>query len=78
VSDKTGWEGRGQQFGDSRWARRDRVPRPGSAKENNYARESLVGYIVWGCWELKRKFRLTSFAWVGFPVDSLSVLVTEK
>jgi len=28
----------------------------GSAKENNYALESLKGYIVyivWGCWELK-------------------------
>jgi hypothetical protein len=32
------------------------------AKENNYALESLNGYIVLGCWELKRKFRFHSFA----------------
>ena len=30
----------------------------GPAKEDNYALESLQGYIVWGCWELKRKFRI--------------------
>jgi hypothetical protein len=30
----------------------------GPAKENNYALESLKGYIVSGCWELKRKFRM--------------------
>jgi hypothetical protein len=30
----------------------------GPAKENNYALESPKGYIVSGCWELKRKFRL--------------------
>ena len=28
------------------------------AKENIHALESLNRYIVWGCWELKRKFRL--------------------
>ena len=32
----------------------------GPAKENNDALESLKGYIVWGRWELKRKFRLNS------------------
>jgi hypothetical protein len=62
MSDKTGWKGRGQQLRDSHWARRDRVPSPGPAKENNYARESLDGYIGSGCRELKRKFRLTSFS----------------
>ena len=31
------------------------------AKENIRALESLNGYIVWGCWELKRKFRLNRF-----------------
>jgi len=29
-----------------------------AAKENNYALKSLDGYIVWACWELKRKFRV--------------------
>jgi hypothetical protein len=29
----------------------------GPAKESNYALESPRGYIVLGCWELKRKFR---------------------
>jgi hypothetical protein len=29
VSDKTGWEGRGQQFRDSHWHSRDPVPSPG-------------------------------------------------
>src|ERR1017187_5904202 len=31
----------------------------GPAKENNDALEPPKGYIVSGCWELKRKFRLT-------------------
>jgi hypothetical protein len=30
----------------------------GPAKENIYALEFLKGYIVSGCWELKRKFRI--------------------
>jgi hypothetical protein len=30
----------------------------GPAKENIYALESPKGYIVSGCWELKRKFRV--------------------
>ena len=30
------------------------------AKENIHALESLNRYIVWGCWELKRKFRFRS------------------
>ena len=29
-----------------------------AAREKNGARESLDGYIVSGCWELKRKFQL--------------------
>ena len=29
MSDKTGWEGRGQQFRDSHWHSRDPVPSPG-------------------------------------------------
>jgi hypothetical protein len=40
---------------------RDPVQRPGLAKDNkdnNDALESPKGYIVLGCWELKRKFRL--------------------
>jgi hypothetical protein len=30
----------------------------GPAKENIYALESQKGYIVPGCWELKREFRM--------------------
>src|ERR1035438_1763204 len=41
------------------------VPSPGPGKENDYALESLDGYIVWCCWELKRKFRLKFFT-TGF------------
>jgi hypothetical protein len=59
VSDKTGWEGRDQQLGGSHGHSLDPVPSPGPGKENDYALESLDGYIVWCCWELKRKFRLT-------------------
>src|ERR1019366_4639991 len=34
------------------------VPSPGPSQRKNSALDSLAGYIVWGCWELKRKFRL--------------------
>ena len=57
MSDKTGRKGRGQQLRDSRWGTRDPGRALGPAKENICALESLDGYIVWGCWELKRKFR---------------------
>ena len=58
MSDKTGWEGRGQQFRDSHWHSRDPSRALGPAKENIYALESLKGDIVWGCWGLKRKSQL--------------------
>jgi hypothetical protein len=58
VFDKTGWEGRDQQLGGSHGHSLDPVPSPGPGKENDYALESLDGYILWCCWELKRKFRL--------------------
>jgi len=32
----------------------------GPGKENDYALESVDGYILWCCWKLKRKFRLMS------------------
>jgi hypothetical protein len=35
------------------------VPSPGHSQRKNSALDSLMGYIVWGCWELKRKFRPT-------------------
>src|ERR1019366_1849173 len=34
------------------------VPSPGPSQRKNSALDSLAGYIVWGCWELKRKFRI--------------------
>src|ERR1019366_3327175 len=36
------------------------VPSPGPSQRKNSALDSLAGYIVWGCWELKRKFRFSS------------------
>ena len=65
MSDKTGWKGRGQQLRDSNWARRDRIPSPGSAKKNNYALEFPEGYIVLRGRELKRKFRLRTVGTCG-------------
>jgi hypothetical protein len=56
VSDKSGWEGRSQQFRDSRWCRQGPVPSPWTQPKKNRALEPLKGSIVWGCWELKRKF----------------------
>jgi hypothetical protein len=58
VSDKSGWEGRSQQFRDSRWGRRGLVPRPWTQPKKNRALEPLEGCIVWGCWELTREFPL--------------------
>jgi hypothetical protein len=58
VSDKTGWEGRTQQLGTriaTVWTLSQAL---GQAKETKYALESLDGYIVSGCGEPKRKFRL--------------------
>jgi hypothetical protein len=46
VSDKTRWEGRGQQLGTrigTVWTLSQAL---GQAKENKYALESLDGYIV--------------------------------
>ena len=69
VSDKTGWEGRHQQLGARIGIVWTLSRALGPAKENNYALESQKGYIVWGCWELKRKFRVdTEFRvhdWIG-------------
>ena len=62
MSDKTGWKGRGQQLGACIgivWTLSQAL---GPAKENIYALESLKGYIVSGCWGLKRKFRFSSAA----------------
>ena len=58
MSDKSGWEGRSQQFWDSRWGRQGPVPSPWTQPKKNSALEPLEGCIVWGCWELKRKFRI--------------------
>jgi hypothetical protein len=57
MSDKTGWEGRDQSRGTQVGAHGALSRALGPAKENNYALESLDGYIVWGYWELKWKFR---------------------
>jgi hypothetical protein len=46
VSDKTRWEGRGQQLHDSRRGTRALCRALGPAKENIYALESLKGDIV--------------------------------
>jgi hypothetical protein len=56
VSDKSGWEGRSQQFRDSRWGRQGPVPSPWTQPKKNSALEPLEGCIVWGCWELKGRF----------------------
>jgi len=57
VSDKTRWEGRDQQLGARIRIVWTLFRALGSAKENICALESLKGYIVSGCWKLKRKFR---------------------
>ena len=65
MSDKTAWEGRDQQLGariGTVWSLSRAL---GPAKENNYALGSLDGYIVRGCWELKRKFRFKVKAKAG-------------
>jgi hypothetical protein len=54
VSDKTGWK----KAVGSGCGTRDGAPDLGPLKENNYALESISGYIVLGCWELEREFRL--------------------
>ena len=59
MSDKSGWEGRGQQMGTrigTVWTLSQAL---GQAKKNKYALEPPKGYIVSGCWQLKRKFWLT-------------------
>jgi hypothetical protein len=56
MSDKSGWEGRSQQFRDSRWGRQGPVPSPWTQPKKNSALEPLEGCIVWRCWELKWKF----------------------
>ena len=58
VSDKTRWEGRDQQLGARIRIVWTLFRALGSAKENICALESLKGYIVSGCWEIKRKFRV--------------------
>jgi len=57
VSDKTGWEGRDQQLRARIGTVWTLFRALGPAKETIYALESLQGRILWGCWELKRKFR---------------------
>jgi hypothetical protein len=54
MSDKTGWK----KAVGSGCGTRDGAPDLGPLKENNYAMESISGYIVLGCWELEREFRL--------------------
>src|ERR1019366_8062215 len=46
------------------------VPSPGPSQRKNSALDSLAGYIVWGCWELKRKFRLNGVMSFKFRVSS--------
>jgi hypothetical protein len=58
VSDKTGWEGRHQQWGARIGIVWTLSRALGPAKESIYALEFLKGYIVSGCWELKRKLRI--------------------
>ena len=58
MSDKSGWEGRSQQFRDSRWGRQGSVPSTWTQPKEESALEPLEGCIMRGCWELKRKFRL--------------------
>jgi hypothetical protein len=41
-------------------ARLNSVPSPAPSQRKNSAMESLDGYIVWGRWELKRKFRFVT------------------
>ena len=62
MSDKTRWEGRDQQLGARICVVWTLFRALGSAKENICALESIKGYIVSGCWELKRKFRLRPLA----------------
>jgi hypothetical protein len=60
VSDKTAWEGRDPQLGGrigTVWSLSRAL---GPAKENSYPLGSFDGYIVLGCWGLKRKFRAKS------------------
>src|ERR1035437_6059175 len=61
VSDKTGWEGRGQQFWNLGWAMRTLCRAWGPAPKGKWCAGSLKGCIVWGCWEPKRKFRVEGF-----------------
>ena len=73
MSDKTGWEGRGQQLGTrigTVWTLSQAL---GQAKENKYALESLDGYKMSGCLELKWKFwfyenSLVLFVFLGFGI----------
>jgi hypothetical protein len=37
--------------------------------KKNSVLDSLAGYIVWGCWELKRKFRLAITVPVSTHID---------
>ncbi len=44
------------------WLSLDSAPSPGSpAEENIYALESLTGYIVSGCWELRTEIPANIF-----------------
>jgi hypothetical protein len=58
VSNKTGWEGRDQQRGARIGIVWTLSRALGPAANNIYALEFPRGYIVFGCWELKRKFRV--------------------
>ena len=58
MTDKTGWEGRGQQLGTrigTVWTLSQALD---PAKKNKYALEPQNGSNICGCWELRRKFRL--------------------
>jgi hypothetical protein len=71
VSDKSGWEERSQQFRDPRWGRQGPVPSPWTQPKKNSALEPLEGCIVWGCWELKRKFPVTQLSDEQLPLGRL-------
>ena len=57
VSDKTGWEGLGQQFWNSGWACGPCSEPGGQPQRGKWCAGYLKGCKVASCWELKRKFR---------------------
>jgi len=73
VSDLTGGEGRGQQLGTRIGTVWTLFQALGLAKENICELESLKRYIVVGCWELKRKFKIRRRSPVGTAQEKRDV-----